>query len=106
MSNRNYPKVVCAAIRATNGDIIAGPRHYDEFMIKQIKKDRPMEFIIHRFRFLRLLGFRKKWPDAEQGFIDANGNFLSREEAYIIAKDKKQIKESLLPGLLHSEDLY
>jgi hypothetical protein len=31
------------------------------------------------------------WRDADQGFIDQRGNYLSREEALVIAKEQNQI---------------
>lgn len=43
----------------------------------------------------------------EQGFIDENGNFLTREEAAIHARETGQLKKPLTaPPRLFSEDLW
>jgi hypothetical protein len=49
--------------------------------------------------------------DWEQGFIDNKGNFLSRKEAYIVAKNAGQVirrcgGDDTDGGILHSENLY
>ena len=83
--------IVCAAIRNHAGLIIPGPRHFDETMHKLIDA----------------LG--GDWRSAEQGFIDQNGVFLTREEAKIVADDADQL---VMPDIkwdeekLYSEDLY
>lgn len=47
------------------------------------------------------------WPMEEQGFIDQYGNFLTREQAYIIAKREGQIiRDCNEHGVLYSENLY
>lgn len=47
------------------------------------------------------------WGSAEQGFIDQRGNFLTREEAWIIAVNNNQIIRHLSSsGVLYSENLY
>ena len=58
-------KVVCAAIRNASGDIILGVRHYDRLMHKQVEARADAE----------------TWQGAEQGFVDAHGIWLSREQA-------------------------
>ena len=69
-----------------------GPRHYGPTMHRQI--------------------MTKPDPDAwencdvEQGFIDQNGEFLSREEAYVVAVAAGQTREFSVPGRLYSENLY
>lgn len=82
--------VVCAACRF--GDIIvAGARHFDTVMHRVIDG---------RFS-------RREVSEAEQGFIDQFGIFLTREEAFILAEEKGQIKEKPnVRGTLFSEDLY
>lgn len=74
---KNTPKrtIVCAAIRNENGRIICGARHYDGIMHSQI------------------LASNDDWTKnyIEQGFIDQKGIFLTRNEAYIIAKENNQI---------------
>ncbi len=83
-------RVICAACRF--GDVIvAGARHFDTVMHGNVSG---------RFS-------RKEASEAEQGFIDQFGIFLTREEAYVLAKAKGQIKDTpCIPGTLFSEDLY
>lgn len=83
-------RVVCAAIKNTDGDIICGPRHFD---------------IIMR---LQIMNSKKDWIIPEQGFVDQFGKFLNRKEAYIVAKSAEQI---IRPtggdeGKLFSENIY
>ncbi len=67
--------IVCAAIRHKHFDeIICGPRHYDRTMSQQIQRS-----VI------------KGWVDAEQGFVDQYGVFLTREDAREIAEKNNQI---------------
>lgn len=83
-------RIVCAAIRLKHGTIVCGPRHFDATMRKV-------------FDQLRL-----SIRDAEQGFVDQFGAFLTREEAWDIAKARGQIQHerSKCLGTLYSEDLY
>jgi len=82
-------RIVCAAIILKSGHIIASARHFDMLMRKQIDRCG-----------LTIRG-------AEQGFIDQWGNFLSREEAWIVAERQEQIRKHTGPhGTLFSEDLY
>jgi len=85
--------VVCAAIRSASGDLICAPRHFDETMRQQIRLS------------VRLEG---DWKTAEQGFVDQYGEFLSREEAYIVALSEGQIVRRCGgdKGKLYSENLY
>lgn len=67
-------RVVCAANKnKESGRIICGARHWDAIMRSQVKDDE---------------GFGGNWT---QGFINQFGEFLTREEAYIIAKEQGQI---------------
>jgi hypothetical protein len=82
--------VVCAAIRhRENGRIICGPRHFDATMHGQINEDR-------------------EWRFSDQGFVDQFGAFLTREEAWVIANQRGQIRHtfSCSPKTLYSEHLY
>lgn len=75
--------------------IICGARHYDKVMNSVIKK------IDHQYW--------KNKVEEVQGFIDRYGKFLTREEAYIIAKENGQIiRECGNPNSveLFSEHLY
>lgn len=91
MITNTTPRIVCAALRHSSGAIICGPRHFDERMIEQIENSR-----------------HKDWRQAEQGFVDAWGQFLSREEAWVVALFHGQIyrDRDWFNGLLHSEHLY
>ena len=85
-------------IKKTNKEVIlCGARHGDIF--KQ----------------LEYLGFepRKGYEEIEQGFIDHNNNFLTREEAYKHAKEIGQLccrivydRETTFGIKLISEDLW
>jgi hypothetical protein len=93
-------RVVCAAVRAADGALVLGIRHYSPDMTKQILQ--------------RMDGakFRNRL-DEDQGFVDQYGVFMGRTEAYIVAKDAGQIVRPEacgrdLDGLpkLYSEGLY
>lgn len=85
-----HSKVVCAAIKLESGTIILGARHFDKYMHENIK-DRELE----------------NEKVIEQGFIDSKGNFLSRKEAYIVAKENNQIRYIIDNyDELFSENLY
>jgi hypothetical protein len=81
--------VVCAAIRKS-GHIICGARHYDQIMRSALylMNEKPI-----------------RW---EQGFIDQRGNFLTREEAWMVADSAGQIRRRCGgdEGHLYSENLY
>jgi len=84
-------RIVCSAIVSPEGLMVVGPRHFDSTMGKQL-----MLFPTGTF----LTG--------EQGFIDQHGVFLTREEAYTIAKEAGQIIRRCGgdEGTLFSENLY
>lgn len=91
---KNQRVIVCAANRSVKtGQIVAGARHWDSVMRGQIlvNGERP-----------------KEWFDAEQGFIDQAGVFLTRREAWLVAEQAGQIKfwNGHNKGILFSEDLY
>jgi hypothetical protein len=48
------------------------------------------------------------YSDYEQGFIDNKGNFLTREEAWVVAEREGQIIRRACSdeGVLYSENLY
>lgn len=92
-------RVVCAAIRAADGRLVLGIRHYSADMHEQLaRRD-------DRNRFHGLL-------DENQGFVDQHGEYMTREEAYRVAEAAGQIlyPESCGEGLdgpkLYSEGLY
>lgn len=92
-------RVVCAAIRAEDGSILLGVRHYSADMRRQIEQRRDGKKFEHRH-------------DQDQGFVDQRGAYLSREEAYRVAARAGQIVrphacgEGLDGPKLYSEGLY
>lgn len=93
------PYVVCAAARNTyNGAIVCSPRHYDSTFqaIVKLHMETADEQLING------------WKEADQGFVDQFGNFLTRAEARKIAVDTKQIRRRCGGDHeeLYSENLY
>ena len=92
-------RVVCAAIRAKDGEVLMGLRHYDWLMHRQIEMRNDGE------KFKHLL-------DEDQGFVDQKGIFMTREEAYEVAVlagqdvDESQCGRGLNGPKLYSEGLY
>lgn len=90
---KDRQRIVSAACRKGT-TIIASPRHFDSIcrrIIEQIEQDNP-----------------EWWYDAEQGFVDQFGNFLTRKEAWVVAVRQNQIirDHNLCVGTLYSEHLY
>lgn len=87
-------RVVCAACRDDRGIIVTGARHLDSVMRNQIHfiTDTPTDFT---------------HPD-NQGFINQWGQWLSREEAHVIATKRGQIIRRCGGDekTLYSENLY
>ncbi len=71
-------RVVCAAVQYSNGITLVAPRHFDAVMRDQY----------HRF-FTQ--GTAPREQDGVQGFLDQHGEFLTREEAWLIAEKSGQI---------------
>jgi hypothetical protein len=96
---RPVRRIVCAAIRAPDGEVLLGVRHYSADMHRQIECRRDGEKFAHRH-------------DEDQGFVDQHGAFLTREEAYVVAQAAGQIVrpqacgEGLKGPKLYSEGLY
>lgn len=92
-------RIVCAAIRAADGEVLLGIRHYSADMHRQIEQRRDGAKFTHRH-------------DEDQGFVDQHGRFLTREEAYQVAMAAEQITrphacgEGLNGMKLYSEGLY
>jgi hypothetical protein len=92
-------RVVCAAIRAADGDVMVGIRHYSRDMHAQMHARGDGAKFAHRH-------------DEDQGFVDQFGVYMSREEAYRVAFDNDQIirpkacGEGLDGSKLYSEGLY
>lgn len=85
--------VVCAALRIPSGYVICSARHFDPLMREQIAA--------HAYG-------PEVWKTAEQGFINARGQFLAREDALQVAKAHGQIKRRCGGDerQLFSENLY
>lgn len=84
-------RVVCAAVRnRSSGLVVCGPRHYDAIMREQMKLA------------------KGEWADGIQGFVDQHGVFMSREEAWVVARAAGQIARRVGGDghKLYSENLY
>ena len=94
-------RVVCAAIRAADGSVLLGIRHYSADMRAQISARRAVDGAKFKHRH-----------DEDQGFVDQHGVFMSREEAYAVAEAAGQIAfpdkcgKGLNGRKLYSEGLY
>ena len=86
-------RVVCAAMKMKDGLIVTGTRHYSPEMREVLKRLYPDK--------------KYNLEVAEQGFIDTQGNFLNRKEAWELAEKNGQILYQVsTPGTLYSENLY
>lgn len=96
-------KILCAAIHFNSGIfcisqpknihtgfVICGHRHHNCF--------HTLSFLVTKEQFIFLKA------NSVQGFLTDTNEFVTREEAAIIAKDAGQIKENY--SRLFSEDLY
>lgn len=107
--NEPLCRIVCAAIRHTGtvrGQrlIITGARHYDQIMRANILA--LFHHVMDR-ETAREMADHEGWYACEQGFIDNKGEFLTREQAWIIAEKAGQIRKVTgTAGTLYSEDLY
>lgn len=84
-------RIVCAANRhREDGRIICGARHWDKIMRSQVDLK---------------LGDSSQW---DQGFIDQFGDWLTREEAWVVAEEQGQIRRRCGGDgeRLYSENLY
>ncbi len=93
-------RVVCAAIRAADGSLLLGIRHYSRDMHTQMEARSDGAKFAHRH-------------DEDQGFVDQHGVYLSRAEAYQVANAAGQIAYPHLSRIgvdgelkLYSEGLY
>lgn len=87
-----HSPIVCAALRGPYARIICGVRHFDPIMREQI----------------RASGFDARWKIADQGFVNAKGQFLDREQALHVALACGQRKRRCGDDehQLYSENLY
>jgi hypothetical protein len=93
--DRNQRRVVCAACKMKDGTVVLGARHGD---------GRMREIAV-------LLGKKNSQNPNDQGFIDQRGVFMSRQEAWKVAKAAGQILyrcggDTRDGGTLYSENLY
>lgn len=96
--NMERKRIVCAAVIYPNhpGVMLVGPRHFDRVMCDQY------------LRFFTA-GSAPGEEKSVQGFLDQNGKFLTREEAYPVAEAAGQIIRRCggdANGKLFSENLY
>lgn len=86
-------RVVCAANKFPDGTLILGARHWDPLM---------------RATFKKLYADRHESGLEQQGFVDQYQNFMTREEAWIVAMEAGQIIHRVGgdEGCLYSENLY
>lgn len=90
-------RIYCAALRLKDGRLVYGHRHGDCFL-----------------NVVTFLGKGGHHADAEQGFIDNGGLFVTREEAAVIATEAGQLRQQEVdrrtkerpPRQLYSEDIY
>lgn len=84
--------VVCAANKhRISGLIICGPRHYDHVMRAAMKAAGGFPFFLN----------------CDQGFVNQRGEFLTRVEAWAVAKRAGQIRTLVSKHEeLYSENLY
>jgi len=92
-------RIVCAANKLSDGTILLGIRHWDMFIHDQ------MDMLLKVWGTESEISLIK---GHEQGFADQFGKFLTRKEAYIIAKDNGQIIRDIgyEADELYSEHLY
>ena len=88
MSYTKPRHIVCAAIRAENGDVLLGIRHYSLDMVSNIRSLPDGNKFSHRH-------------SDDQGFVDQFGKYLTRSEAYVVALNAGQI---LYPNACCEED--
>lgn len=102
-------RIVCAANRRKNGEIVLGVRHFCMHMRNAIHQ--------HILADDALQGYEgaetstTDWSQSEQGFICNKGDFHTREEAWKIAEKTNQIVrrvggDTMNGGRLFSENLY
>lgn len=96
---KEIQRVVCAANKLPDGTLLIGARHWDEHMRNQLET-------------YKQAGNEFRAAKEEQGFIDQFHNFLTRGEAWKIAKKQGQIIRicsdpiETEDGILFSENLY
>ncbi len=94
ISTEPLTRIVCAAIRhKESGLIIAGARHYDPIMTGVL--------------FTLGYSLENKPTGFTTGFITNKGEYLDREQAWIVAEAASQIRHRVsTEGTLYSECLF
>ena len=95
MSFYNPPRIVCAAVRYPDGKKLVGPRHFDYTMLLQHQA----------------LKIQFEEDESEKGFLDQEGKYYTRQEAWTLAEKNGQILyrtpgDDAHGGTLFSENLY
>lgn len=92
---RRVRRVVCAALRADDGDVLVGVRHYSADMHAQIHARCDGTKFCHR-------------SGDDQGFVDQRGEYMTRRQAWLVAEAAGQVRRQGFTdeGSLYSEDLY
>lgn len=91
-------RIVCAANRNKQGDVVVGVRHWDFHMHSQVRRFEESDRCVDT-------------SFVEQGFITNKGRFVDRYEAWSIAVKNNQIirrcgGDTANGGCLYSENLY
>lgn len=94
--DRTQRRVLCAALRAEDGSVLVGIRHYSADMVEQIQGlgEGGLKF--------------KGLHDTNQGFVDTRGVYMDRFEAYQVALAAGQLwdHDESWGEELYSESLY
>lgn len=85
----NVQRLVSMAANIVDGHLIVGNRHFCPIMQMTIDS-------------LKLRD-ENHCHNSEQGFVDQWGIYMSRQEAWHVAKEAGQIKEVFTEGVLYSE---
>lgn len=92
--------VVCAAVRFEDGTVVLGVRHFDPIMTSTI-------FKMGIYEMTSDGNIQKNQPPPVQGFVDQRGVFMTRAQAWDVAKASGQLRRGTGGGeTLYSEDLY
>lgn len=99
-------RIVCAANYHPNSPLILGARHWDPLMHANYEQFEQLH--VHRVKTGEAVGLFPEGHEFEQGFIDKFGNWLTREEAWVVANAAGQILRRVGGdgGRLYSENLY
>lgn len=102
-------RIVCAAVRAPDGALILGARHWDGIMRETYDNQETVYHLLDEY-------IKGRPPFAghheyEEGFIDKFGKYKNRQEAWIVAVGANQIIREVggnasKGGTLYSENLY